>query len=41
VRKVPAVPGDEAVDDAHALAAPRQFLCKVRPDEARTTCDEI
>jgi hypothetical protein len=34
VRQVFTFAGDEAVCDAHALAAPKQLCCDVGPDEA-------
>ena len=39
-RQVRALSGDEAVDDAHTMAATDQFLREVRSDEAGAAGDE-
>ena len=39
--EVAALAGDEAVDDADAMAAPDEFLGEMRADEAGAAGDEI
>ena len=41
MREVLALAGDQAVDDAHALAAAEELFSEVRADEAGATGDEV
>jgi hypothetical protein len=41
VGEILALAGAEVVDDAYVLAAARELLREVRPDEARTAGNEI
>ncbi len=41
MREIFAMAGDQAVGDAHLLAAANELFCEVGSDEARATCDEV